>query len=130
MKLMKLITVMLLVTGFMFSCSSTKSEEEYYQAATDAYAKEDFSGAAENFKKLIEKYPTGKKYSESLFMLGFINANNLENFTEAEKYYSEFIKKFPEHDLADDAQYELDMLGKDINNLPMFQNIGADTTGQ
>ncbi|MGD9487974.1 MAG: outer membrane protein assembly factor BamD [Calditrichaceae bacterium] len=130
MKLMKLTTVLLLVTGMIFSCSSIKSEEEYYKSATDAYAKEDFSGAAENFKKLVENYPTGKKYGESLFMLGFINANNLENFEEAGKYYSEFIKKFPEHDLADDAQYELDMLGKDINNLPMFQNLGADTTGQ
>ncbi|MGD9898582.1 MAG: outer membrane protein assembly factor BamD [Calditrichaceae bacterium] len=130
MKLMKLTAVLLLITGITFSCSSIKPEEEYYKSATDAYAKEDFSGAAENFKKLVENYPTGKKYAESLFMLGFINANNLENFKDAEKYYNEFIKKFPEHDLADDARYELDMLGKDINNLPMFQNLDTDTTGQ
>ena len=56
-----------------------------------------------------------------------INANDLKNFEEAGKFYKKFIDKYPDHDLADDAQYELNNLGKDINELPMFQNIAQDS---
>ena len=62
-------------------------------------------------------------------MLGFIYANSLENLEEAKKYYSLFIEKYPNHDLADDAQYELNNLGKDINELPFFKGMEAEEKG-
>ncbi len=126
----KLIILGLLISALFWSCSSKLSEEEYYNKAREAYAKEKYEQALQNFKLLVEKYPQGKKAAEASFMLGFINANDLKNYDEARKYYTEFIKKYPDHDLADDAQYELDNLGKDINDLPIFQSIAADTAAK
>jgi hypothetical protein len=52
-----------------------------------------------------------------------VNANSLENLEEAKKYYTLFVEKYPDHELADDAQYELNTLGQDINDLPIFKDI-------
>jgi len=130
MKLLQTFTLGMLLLIMVFSCSKTLSEEEYYNAAKEAYTKEKFQDAVVNFNKLVENYPDGERAAESSFMLGFINANDIKNFEEAKKYYEKFIKTYPDHELADDAQYELDTLGKDINELPIFKQLNADSTQQ
>jgi TolA-binding protein len=123
----KLLIVAML--GIMvFSCTTKKTEQEYYSIAKNAYAKEDFKAAVDGFKELIKMYPKGKHTAEATFMLGFINANNLKNYDEAEKYYKEFIAKYPDNQLKDDAEYELKYLGKDLNSLPMFGAASEDST--
>jgi TolA-binding protein len=119
---LKLIMVLIIIVSVFIACSK-KKEMEYYDLAKTAYSKEDFKGALENFKLLIENYPEGEKTAEAAFMLGFINANNTKDFEAAEKHYKEFIAKHPNHDLTDDAEYELQNLGKDLNELPMLQKI-------
>ena len=121
-----LIALMLLF--FVASCSSKLSEEEYYSQAQENYANQKFELAVENFKGIADNYENGKHHAEALFMLGFINANDLKDLDEARKYYTAFIEKYPQHELADDAQYELDNLGKDINELPIFQDSTTDST--
>jgi TolA-binding protein len=91
--------------------------------ANEQYGKEAYADAIETFKLILEKYPNGETTAQSTFMLGFIYANSLENFEQAKKYYTLFIEKYPDHELADDAQYELNNLGKDINDLPIFKDI-------
>lgn len=127
MHLVRFGLVILSLIFIIFACSSKLSEEEYYNAAKDAYAKENYTQAVENFKNLVNHYPEGKRSAETLFMLGFINANDIKNLPEAEKYYKEFIAKYPQHELADDAQYELNTLGKDINDLPFFKTADKDS---
>jgi len=118
----------LLVVFFIAACSTKLSEEEYYSKAQEMYAGQKFELAIDNFKGIAENYPQGKHHAEALFMLGFINANDIKNLDEAKKYYTEFVEKYPNHDLADDAQYELDNLGKDINDLPIFKDAAADSS--
>jgi TolA-binding protein len=126
MKPVQLIITVIALLITLTACSKL-SEEEYYKTAKVMYAKEKYAEAVENFKKLVEYYPEGAHSAEAMFMMGFINANDIKNMQDAEKYYNEFIAKYPKHELADDAQYELNNLGKDINELPMFQNIAADS---
>ena len=123
---MKYISVALLLL-VVVACSAKLSEEEYYKNAQENYTGKKFDLAIENFKGIVENYPEGKHNAEAMFMLGFINANDIADLEEAKKYYTMFIEKYPEHDLADDAQYELDNLGKDINDLPIFKDT-ADST--
>lgn len=111
----------------VFSCSKTLNEEEYYNAAKEAYTKENFKLAIDNFKNIVTHYPQGKRAAEASFMLGFINANDIKDYDAAKKYYEDFIKKYPKHELADDAQYELETLGKDINDLPIFKKLNGDS---
>ena len=130
MKLLSRTLIGMLTLLILFACSKTLTEEEYYEAAKEAYTKEKFEPAVANFKNIIQHYPQGKRAAEASFMLGFINANDIKNLDEAKKYYEAFIAKFPDHELADDAQYELQTLGKDINDLPIFKQLNADTLEQ
>ena len=63
------------------------------------------------FKKLHDEYPKSDYAPAGLFMAGFINANELQNYPEAEKLYKQFLEEYPENELASSAQAELDNLG-------------------
>lgn len=126
MKKLSLIILALSTMIYFFSCSDKKSEEVYFKLAYEQYNKENYVEALGNFKNILEYYPEGENTAKATFMIGFINANNTQNFEEAKKYYMLFIEKYPDDELADDAQYELDNLGQDINDLPIFKN--DDTT--
>jgi TolA-binding protein len=113
----------LIAAIFLFSCSESKTETEYYKLAYDQYNEGKYAESIQNFKSLIEKYPEGENTPNTIFMIGFINANHLEKFDEAKIYYNMFMEKYPEHELASSAKYELETLGKDINELDIFKNI-------
>ena len=44
-------------------------------------------------------------------MAGFISANELNNFDEATSIYKQFLKEYPDNELAASAQAELDNMG-------------------
>lgn len=124
------LSFILLLVG---ACSEKKSEKEYFDTGYEQYNKQNFEEALQNFKLLLKYYPDGKLTAKSIFMLGFINANHVEDYDEARKYYTLFIEKYPDDDLVDSAKYELKTLGKSIDELPIFEKIegdSADTTQQ
>ena len=123
MKKSLLILLVLFTAIFLFSCGESKTEAEYYKLAYDQYNDAKYEPSVKNFKSLIEEYPEGKNAPNSMFMIGFINANHTNNYDKAEKYYNMFMEKYPEHELVSSAKYELENLGKDINDLPIFKNI-------
>jgi outer membrane protein assembly factor BamD (BamD/ComL family) len=102
-------------------CSRKAGEKEYFDLAYQYMGKEEWSEAEKYFQKILDEYPNGVYSSKSLFMVGFINANYLKNYDKAKKYYTEFLKKYPNHDLADDAKYEIENLGKNIDDLPFMK---------
>jgi len=123
-------TFILLLFISIFACSGKLAEEEYYTKAKDAYTAMKFDVAIYNFKELVQYYPKGEHNAEAMFMLGFIYANDLQQFDEAKEFYEQFVQKYPDHDLTDDAKYELETLGKDINDLPMFKNLSSDSLSE
>jgi len=123
MQKISFLLIIIISLALVMSCSETKTEEDYFTLANEQYSQEAYADAIENFKIILEKYPEGTTTAKATFMLGFINANSLENLEEAKKYYSLFVEKYPDHDLADDAQYELNTLGQDINDLPIFKDL-------
>lgn len=110
----------------LVSCTEKKSEIEYFEQAYSQYNQEKYEEAIDNFKKIIEYYPQGENAPKATFMIGYIYANNTKDLDEAKKYYQLFIEKYPNNDLADDAQYELETLGQDINDLPIFKEVEAN----
>ncbi len=112
--------------GYVKKYPDADFQGKLYKAAKDFYANGKFKKALKVFQRLIEYFPQGKNAAEASFMLGFINANDLKNLDEAKKQYQLFIKNYPKSDLVDDARFELQNLGKDINELPIFKNISAE----
>ena len=73
--------------------------------------KENLEKAIELFKKLHSDYPKSTFTPSGLFMAGFINANELQNYDEATKLYKQFLVEYPNDELAASAQAELDNMG-------------------
>jgi len=116
-----MLTLLILAMG----CGKKLGEKEYFDMAYQQMAQEKWSDAEKYFQKILDEYPNGVFASKSLFMIGFLNANYLKNYDKAKKYYSEFLAKYPDHDLAASAQYELEHLGKDIDDLPFLKEEGS-----
>jgi TolA-binding protein len=73
--------------------------------------KENLEKAIELFKKLHADYPKSSFAPSGLFMAGFINANELNNYDEATNLYKQFLKEYPNDELAASALAELDNMG-------------------
>ena len=89
------------------------------QVVKNVGGKESFIKAVDLYKKIFNDYPKSKEAENSLFMAGFILANELSDLDSAKKTYELFLEKYPEGDLADDAQVELKNLGKSPEEILM-----------
>jgi outer membrane protein assembly factor BamD (BamD/ComL family) len=124
--------ILISVLIFAISCSKNMSEVDYYTKANELMSQEQWEEAEQNFQSIIDKYPDGEYSAKAVFMIGFINANYTNNLEKAKEYYHKFLEKYPNHDLADDARYELENLGKSIDDLPFLKGEpeeGDDTKG-
>lgn len=64
------------------------------------------------FTKVYDEYKDYEKRPYALFMKAFVLENQAMNFPEAEIHYKKFVKDYPDHPMADDAEYSLKNLGK------------------
>jgi len=88
----------------------------------------DFNKAIELHKTLIEKYPQSEYLPQATFMVGFIYANDIKDYESAKAAYTEFLEKYPTNELAESVKWELNNLGKDVNEqvLHLFEDSEAN----
>ena len=72
---------------------------------------------------MVEKYNGTEQEPHALFMIGYIYANILNDNTSAKIEYQDFLKKFPNHELAPSVKFEIDYLGKSIEEIPALKHI-------
>jgi TolA-binding protein len=72
---------------------------------------ESLNKAVYYFDEVYQKYSTSPEAPLALFMKGFILANELNQLDEATKTYKIFVEKYPNHELANSAQDELNFMG-------------------
>tara|TARA_Y100001954_G_scaffold229916_1_gene276710 strand:- start:462 stop:1013 length:552 start_codon:yes stop_codon:yes gene_type:complete len=53
---------------------------------------------------------------KSLFMLGYIYHNHIGNYSIAEYYYSTFLNKYPNNELYESVEFELNIIKEEIAN--------------
>ena len=69
--------------------------------------------AIELYTKIADALPQHKKAPTALFMIGFVQENDLNDLEKAKATYESFLQKYPnDPDFADDAQNAIKMLGK------------------
>jgi len=69
--------------------------------------------AIEIYTKIATGLPQHKKAPTALFMIGFVQENDLADLEKAKATYESFLQKYPnDPDFADDAQNALKLLGK------------------
>ena len=69
------------------------------------------------FDQVDQDYPHSKEAPVAMFMKGFYLENNMKNIQKAGDTYREFLRKYPNHQLAKDAKASLDNLGKPLDQI-------------
>ncbi|MBE9469472.1 MAG: tetratricopeptide repeat protein [Bacteroidetes bacterium] len=69
------------------------------------------------FDKLRRNYPNYKKIPHCIFLQAFVYDSQLKNYDKAKEYYSLFLKKYPNHELAKDAKASIKNLGKSLDEI-------------
>jgi len=78
--------------------------------------------AVKYFKLIYENYAQFDKAPEALFLCGFVAENLNSDTSDARFYYEKFVKQYPEHHLAEDAQFSALNLGQtDEDLMKMFE---------
>ena len=83
----------------------------------------DFEKALSEYRFVLERYGGSKEEALAQFMIGYIYANVIKDFDLARKEYQIFLDKFPKHELHPSVKFEIDYLGKDINEIPALKHI-------
>ncbi|HLG35606.1 MAG TPA: tetratricopeptide repeat protein [Bacteroidia bacterium] len=104
-----------------------RSEEFLYKAADLANGMGKTAEALELYHRFCEKYPASSKAAYGLFLQAFIYENQLKNLDKAKELYTLFLTKYSSHELAKDAKFSLDNLGKSEDELiKMFEEKNKD----
>jgi outer membrane protein assembly factor BamD (BamD/ComL family) len=85
----------------------------------------DRRGAVAADMRYIELYPNSERVPTVMFMMAFLYNNELQEIDSARKYYDLFLAKYPGHELAPSARFELETLGKTPDDL--LKTAGEET---
>jgi len=88
------------------------SPEYLYKAAGLATGFNRGTQAIELYESIILTYPDYEKLPECYFMEAFTYENSLGNVGKSNELYNEFLARYPDHELADDARAATKLLGK------------------
>lgn len=116
-----------ILIGFA-ACKKGPTVEELFDRANKFQEESNFEGAIGAYTEIVQRFPTSDKAPQCQFMVGYLYANQLKNIEKAKEAYQGFIRNWPEHELVKDAQWELDHLGKDVNEIEELNRIlGKDS---
>ncbi len=79
--------------------------------------------SVESYIRVIDGYPESTEAVKALFMAGFVSATYLTDLEAAKDYYVQFIEQYPNHELVPAAEFELENLGKDIEDIEALKGI-------
>ncbi len=120
----RVIAVIVIVMALVgIGCKKGPSETELFEKAKQLQEKSDFQGAIAAYQEIVKVYPKSQSAPQCQFMVGYLYANHLKNIDLAKDAYRSFIKLYPEHQLVKDAQWELDHLGMDVNQIDELNKI-------
>lgn len=104
------------------------SPEYLYRAAALAAGFNRGTQAIDLYESIIHTYPDYKKMPECYFMEAFTYENTLGNIAKANELYHQFLTRYPDHVLADDARAAIKFLGKTPEEIVReFENTKADS---
>ncbi|RPH94922.1 outer membrane protein assembly factor BamD [candidate division KSB1 bacterium] len=110
------------------ACKKGPTQEQLFEKAKKFQEESNFQGAIESYQEIVKRFPKSTQAPQCQFMIGYLYANHMKNMEMAKDAYRTFIRNYPEHELVKDAQWELDHLGKDVNEIEELNKIlGRDS---
>jgi|GEM_PF-653428 len=115
---------------FMHSEESADSAEALYHSGI-AYTNllDEFDLGVSLLESITQKYPDARRAAEAQFMKGFVWANTASDTAKARVEYERFLSMYPTHELATSVKWELNYLGRDINEIPEMKGLVNPSDG-
>lgn len=104
----------------------TLSPVYLFRGANLAAQQADLPAAIKLLDQLHRDYPKHVDAPKALFLKGFVSETQMGDLKTAESCYNEFLKEYPNHELAGDVSFSLNNLGKSPEQL--LQEISASDT--
>jgi len=104
------------------------NETELFAKAQDLQKQEKFEDAVRTYREIARNFPTTKQGANSQFMVGYIYANHIKDYEQAKIELNRFIDKYSssaDSGLVAGAKFELQYLGKSIDEIPILSNLEA-----
>jgi outer membrane protein assembly factor BamD (BamD/ComL family) len=109
----------------------TKAPEYLFKAANISINLGWGESAIKILDKFLEMFPENTKAPEALFFLGFVYDNQVNDDNKAGESYKQFLKKYPSHSFAKDAEASIKNLGKtDEELMREFEKLNNDSTAK
>ncbi|MDZ4667205.1 MAG: tetratricopeptide repeat protein [bacterium] len=89
-----------------------QTPEFMFKAAQRSIVLQQDNEAVDLLLQITSKYPKSNYVEDATFLMAYTYENNLQDLVRAKAAYEEFLKKFPNGELAQDAKISLDNLGK------------------
>jgi outer membrane protein assembly factor BamD (BamD/ComL family) len=109
-----------------FPKSIYRTEALYRAGLVYTNAFQEYDRAISLLESVIAEYPEDRYAAQCQFMIGFIHANSTQDTSKARLAYRTFLDEYPDHELAPSVEWELEHLGKDINEIPELKRIEND----
>jgi outer membrane protein assembly factor BamD (BamD/ComL family) len=124
------LSVSALVLALVIGCQKGPKAEDIFTEAKQLQENAQYAEAVAKYQQLVDRYPKNRFAPQAQFMIGFIYANELDEYDKAKVAYEAFLANYA--DVSDSgmvasAKWELDNLGKDINEI---EDLGIVEEGQ
>ena len=103
--------------------SARKGAREMFQ---EAQAAGEASARIAAYRKVVDEYPAADVTPQALFMVGFINSEEVKDYDAAERVFRELLQKYPKSELASSAQWMVEHMRTDA--VPDFMNPDSTTS--
>jgi len=124
MQISRACTLLMLASVFLLvGCKKGPSQTQLFEDAKKFQEQGNFAGAIKSYEEIVARYPRSPEAPQCQFMVGYLYANHMKNNVMARAAYQTFIRNYPEHELVKDAQWELDHLGQDVNDIKELNRV-------
>jgi tetratricopeptide (TPR) repeat protein len=103
--------------------SQKESAQELFRRAQEAGPPQ---ARLDAYRQVVQEYPDSNVSPQAQFMVGFINSEELKNYTEAETAFRELLSRYPKSELAESARWMIDHMRTE--EAPTFMNLEADSS--
>lgn len=97
--------------------ADTMAADYLYKAVNLCIGVNNGARAMQLIDRTLNEFPKSSYTPETVFLKAYVYENLLSDYGQASKVYNDFIRKYPSHDLTDDAEAALKYLGKSPEEL-------------
>lgn len=94
-----------------------QSAEFLFKAAQKGIYLDQPKESVEFLDRLVKDYPSSPMVEEAMFLSAYTLENNIQDYPAAKARYEEFLVKYPQGELADDAKFSMEHMGESADEL-------------